>query len=86
MQTVFDKTFYVGEPLLITDVYQTLKTVPNLMDVIDVQITLKTGASYADSPINIEEAMSADGRFIIAPADTIFEVKFPNADIAGTIV
>ena len=86
LQVVFDKTFYIGEPLLITDIYQILKTVPNLMDVIDVQITLKTGASYADSPINIEEAMSADGRFIIAPVDTVFEVKFPNADIAGTIV
>ena len=56
------------------------------MDVVDVQIILKTGASYADSPINIEDAMSADGRFVITPVDTVFEVKFPNADIAGTIV
>jgi hypothetical protein len=86
LQTVFNKTYYIGEPLLITDVYQTLKTVPDLMDVIDVNVTIKSGASYADSPINIEDAMSADGRYVLAPSDTIFEVKFPNADIAGTIV
>jgi len=86
LQTVFDKTFYIGEPLLITDVYQTLKSVPDLMDVIDVDIVVKHGAAYADSPINIEEAMSADGRYVIPPVDTIFEIKFPNSDIVGTIL
>jgi hypothetical protein len=86
LQLAFDKTFYIGEPLLITDVYQILKSVPDLMDVIDVDITVKTGAAYADSPISIEEAMSADGRYVIPPADTIFEIKFPNSDIAGTIL
>ena len=86
LQTVFNKTFYIGEPLLITDVYQSLKTVSNLMDVIDVKITVKSGASYADAPISIEDAMSADGRYVTPPTDTIFEVKFPNSDIIGTIV
>ena len=75
LQTVFNKTFYIGEPLLITDIYQTLKTVPNLLDVIDVQITVKSGAAYANAPINIEDAMSADGRYITPPPDTIFEIK-----------
>jgi len=86
LQTVFNKTYYIGEPLLITDIYQTLKTVPDLMDVIDVDITIKSGASYADSPIEIEDGMSADGRYVVAPSDTVFEVKFPDIDITGTIV
>jgi len=86
LQTAFDKTFYIGEPFLITDVYQTLKSIPNLMDVIDVNIVIKNGAAYADSPISIEEAKSADGRYIIPPMNTIFEIKFPNSDITGTIL
>ena len=85
LQTVFDKTFYIGEPLMITDVYQTLKSVPNLMDVISVKIVVKNGGSYADSPIKIEDVISADGRYVVPPSDTIFEIKFPNADITGTI-
>ena len=76
----------IGEPFLITDVYQTLKSIPNLMDVIDVNIVIKNGAAYADSPISIEEAKSADGRYIIPPMNTIFEIKFPNSDITGTIL
>ena len=86
LRNVFDKTFYIGEPLLITDVYQTLKSVPDLMDVIDVDIVVKNGAEYADSPISIEEVLSADGRYVIPPPDTIFEIKFPNSDIVGTIL
>jgi hypothetical protein len=86
LQIAFDKTFYIGEPFLITDVYQTLKSIPNLMDVIDVNIVIKNGAAYADSPINIEESLSADGRYIIPPMNTIFEIKFPNSDITGTIL
>jgi len=86
LKSVFDRTFYIGEPLLITDVYQTLKSVPDLMDVVDVNITVKNGATYSSSPIDIEEAMSADGRYVNAPIDTVFEIKYPNSDIVGTIL
>jgi len=86
LQVAFDQTFYIGEPFLITDVYQNLKSIPNLMDVIDVNIIIKSGAAYADSPISIEESLSADGRYVIPPMDTIFEIKFPNSDIMGTIL
>jgi len=86
LRSAFDKAFYIGEPLLITDVYQTLKSVPDLMDVIDVDIVIKTGATYADSPISIENVISADGRYVVPPSDTIFEIKFPKSDILGTIL
>jgi len=85
LKNIFNKTFYIGEPLVISDIYQALKTVNDLMDVITVNIEIKTGAAYADPPISIGEAKSADGRYIIAPIDTVFEIKFPNQDIKGTI-
>jgi len=86
LQSVFDKTFYIGEPLLVTDIYQTLKSVPDLMDVLDVDVVIKTGAQYADSPMRIEDVISSDGRYIAAPSNTVFEIKYPDSDIVGTIL
>ena len=86
LQNVFNKTFYIGEPLLITDIYQALKLVSNVMDVVDVNITTKEGGGYATSPVSVEDIKSADGRYLTPPSDVIFEIKFPNADITGTIV
>jgi len=85
LQNVFNKTFYIGEPFLITDVYQTLKLVPDVMDVVKVEITTKEGGTYATSPVSVEDIKSVDGRYLSPPADVIFEIKFPNADITGTI-
>tara|TARA_R100000664_G_C2760088_1_gene150760 strand:+ start:15485 stop:17275 length:1791 start_codon:yes stop_codon:yes gene_type:complete len=85
LKSVFAKTFYIGEPLVITDIYQALKSVNDVLDVVKVELTLKTGTNYSDPSISIEEAKSLDGRYLIAPTDTVFEIKFPNQDIKGTI-
>tara|TARA_Y100001970_G_scaffold76688_1_gene97340 strand:- start:32771 stop:34567 length:1797 start_codon:yes stop_codon:yes gene_type:complete len=85
LRDAFTKDFYIGEPIIVTDIYQILKSVPNLLDVVDVQLTVKSGANYADSPISIGDALSADGRFLFPPSDTIFEFKYPDLDIGGTI-
>jgi hypothetical protein len=86
LRDAFDKTFFIGEPIIITDIYQILKSVPDIMDVTDVQLKVKTGSLYADSPLSIEDALSADGRFLFPPTDTIFEVKYPDSDIGGSIL
>jgi len=86
LQVAFSKTFDIGEPILITDIYQVLKSVSDLLDVVEVDVVSKSGALYADSPISIEEAKSADGRYITPPSDTIFEIKFPDSDIGGTVL
>ena len=85
LRDAFTKTFYIGEPVIITDIYQILKSIPNMMDVIDVKLKVKSGAAYADSPISIDDALSADGRFLFPPPDTIFEIKYPDLDIGGTV-
>ena len=85
LRTSFDKTYDIGEPLLVTDIYQILKSVPDLLDVVKAKIVIKSGGGYADSPISIEESLSADGRFVLPPSDAIFEIKYPDSDIIGTI-
>ena len=86
LRSAFDKEFYIGEPIVITDIYQVLKSVPDLLDVVDVKLEVKIGDIYADSPISIEDALSADGRFLFPPTDTIFEIKYPDSDVGGTVV
>ena len=75
----------VGEPFWITDIYNVLKGVEGIVDVTDVNVTLKTGGSYSNVSFNISAATSADGRYIDLPKNCIAEIKFLKQDIKGVI-
>ena len=75
----------IGEPFYITDVYKIINTTPGVIDTTDVAIVNKTGGAYSDIAYNIEHYMSPDGRLLEAPENVIFEIKYPNLDIKGTI-
>jgi|TARA_R100000455_G_C6268233_1_gene123679 hypothetical protein len=75
----------IGEPVLITDVFAVLKNVGTVLDVTNVEFFIKSGDNYADSPFAVEEFLNADGTMLIPPSNCIFELKFPNSDIIGTI-
>lgn len=77
--------FDIGEPLLLTDVYRELLKVKGILDVFDVQMVAKQGGRYSESNYDFQSNLSADGRMINAAEITIFELKFPNVDIQGTI-
>ena len=77
--------FDIGEPLLLTDVYRELLKVKGILDVYDVQMVAKQGGRYSESNYDFQSNLSADGRMINAALTTIFELKFPNGDIKGTI-
>lgn len=79
------REYEIGESFLITDVFAVLKNSPLVLDVIEVEVTPKTGALYADTNFNTDYGMSADGRKINCPIDSVFELKYPNTDIIGTI-
>ena len=75
----------IGEDFYITDVYKALKDVDGVIDVVDVDVKTKQGASYSSTTFNVEENLSDDGRAIIIPRNAIYEVKFPNIDIRGAV-
>jgi hypothetical protein len=75
----------IGEPFYITDVYNYLNDIVGVVDVTNVKVVLKTGGNYSDVFLGIEDAMSADGRYIMAPKNVAFEVKYPNQDIKGAV-
>ena len=79
------KNFEIGEAFSITDVFSVLKNSPLVLDVLDVDVSLASGVNYANSNFPVELNKTKDGRKINCPSDSIFEIKFPNTDIVGTI-
>lgn len=75
----------IGEPLYITDVYNYLNDVIGVVDTTKVKFIARTGGKYSEVSANIEDLMSPDGRYIKAPDNVAFEIKFPNADIKGAV-
>ena len=85
LQRHFRTRFYIGESLYISDIYKVLKDVKGVLDVTKVKITNKNSSQYTDTQFDIPSNLSPDGSYLIAPANTIFEIKFPATDIKGKI-
>jgi len=81
----YNKKLEIGDPFYITDVFNEINKISGIVDVSRVKIVHKTGTNYSDQAFNIDDSYSDDGRFLIAPDNTVFEIKFPDVDIKGTI-
>jgi hypothetical protein len=77
--------FDIGESLYITEVYKELQKVPGIIDVLDVKIVPQVGGIYSDANFDFADKLSPDGRYITAEKNSIFEIKYPNVDIQGSI-
>jgi len=77
---------YIGESLRYSDIFRALKNVDGVLDVVEVNFVTKYGDSYATSAFNIEQNTTPDGRALLAPENVIFEIRFPNQDIVGTVI
>ncbi len=71
----------IGEPFLITQVYQILKNIDEVLDVASVKVVNKNGGNYSDTRFNINKALTADGRMVVVDEDMIWEIKFPKLDV-----
>jgi hypothetical protein len=85
LQEVYSEQMNIGEPFYITDVWQRLSKLNGVLDVAEVEVIKKTGTLYSSISLDIDQNKSADGRYIIAPENVIFEIKFPGRDVKGTI-
>ena len=75
----------IGEPLSLTDMYRTLQGVEGVVDVSSLEVKLRSGNLYSESNYNFEAAMSANGRDVLAFSNVIFELKYPNVDLVGSV-
>ena len=85
LASLYVDTFYIGEPLRISDIYQILKSATGVLDVISVSIVNMTGANYAGNTIEINKNLSGDGSMLTSPSNAVFEIKYPKVDIKGVV-
>ena len=62
-----------------------MNNLEEIVDVTNVEITNENGGRYSDDTLNIKQYTSADGRIVYAPENVVYELKFPNIDVEGTI-
>ena len=79
----FGNNFYIGEPVVISDIYKNLKDVPGVLDVLKVRLMSKTGTNYSSATLDINSNLSPDGNQLSTPKNAIIEFKFPMTDIVG---
>ena len=85
LQNRYSEPLNIGEPFYLTDVYGVLNNVRGIIDTTKVELFLRTGSGYATTFFNFDDAMSADGRYLVCPKNVAFEIKYPTADIEGTV-
>ena len=56
-----------------------------VVDVIEVELTNKSGDPHSDISFSIRENLSPDGRILVCPQNVVLEVKYPESDIKGTV-
>ena len=81
----FSVTPFIGEPVYLTDIYSALNKVKGVVDTKRVNIVRKIGANYSSTRFDVDEALSADGRYLSVPLNVAMEIKFPDTDIKGAI-
>jgi len=79
------KRYDIGENFYISDIFSVLRTVPGILDVVEVKVSAKNQAGYSSVPFDVDARIDPAGRYIDIPKNVITEVKYPNVDITGTI-
>ena len=85
LQEKYNTIYYIGEPLYISDIYQELKTVTGVLDVVKVKLVNKKGSTYSSIEYDINQNLSPDGSYLIIPKNAIVEIKYPSVDIKGKV-
>ena len=75
----------IAEPFRISDIFKTLKNVDGVLDIIKIDVKRKQGSLYSTFSYDIKSNTSPDGRLLLAGDDIIFEIKYPDSDILGTV-
>ena len=85
MNEYFSEKLDIGEAFSITELYSLINATPGVVDATFVNVFQKTGAGYSTVKFSVKDNMTPDGRMIIAPKNVVFEVKYPQADVKGTL-
>lgn len=81
----YETAMDIGQSFSISRVYQVLNKVEEVVDAVSVKIVSKIGSDYSSTFFDLEQNTSPDGRIISIPENCVFEIKYPDIDIKGTI-
>ncbi len=76
---------FIGERLLISDIFSELNKVNGVMDVVKVKIINKNTSGYSNVVFPIQQNLSPDGDYLLTPKNAVLELKFPEVDIKGKL-
>lgn len=82
----FQSKLNIGENLSIGRIYKVLNSIPDVIDTKKVKIVILNTTGYASSNFDIYSNLSADSSYVICPDNAIFELKYPDTDIKGTVI
>jgi len=85
IRTEFVKKLDIGQSFPIANIYNILNKLPGVLDTTSVVVNLKSGGIYSSSTLNVDKLLTYDGKYVKAPKNVIYEVKYPLIDIKGTI-
>ena len=85
VEDIFKEKMDIGQPIYITKIYDRLNNLEEIVDVTNVEITNQSGGEYSDNSLNLKQYISADGRILYAPENVVYELKFSDLDIKGTV-
>ena len=86
VRELFEEKLYIGEPVYITKLYQTINRVQGVVDTLKVTPVIKQSANYSNLGLEINEILSKDGTYLKCPKNCVFEIKFLDQDLKGTIL
>ena len=85
LSSLFEEKLDIGESFRITELYTAINATPGVVDATFVKVHQKTGSGYSTTRLNVKNYTTPDGRLIAAPKNVIYEVRYPNVDIQGTV-
>lgn len=85
LEDYFEMKQDIGEAVSITDILKVLDRVDGVVDVLDLKIVNRVGGEYSTTFLDFDKQLSNDGRFLEAPKNVIFELKFVENDIKGIV-
>lgn len=80
-----ERSMEMGEPFYITKVYDILRKVEGILDVVHVRLYQVSGPGYSDTNFSVDAQTSSDGRYINAPMNVAFEFKNVSSNVIGNI-
>lgn len=81
----YNQKFEIGDPFYVTDIYNQVNKMDGIIDVSRVKVIRKDGEAYSSLWFDMDDNFSEDGRYIRVPNNVIFEIKYPDVDIKGSI-